>query len=250
MKRYELNDAQWLKIASLLPGKASDPGRTGSDSRLFVNGCLWILRSGAHWRDLPERYGKWKTVHRRFSRWCHAGVWERVFEALTADRDNQYLMIDSTIVRAHQQAASGKGGPKDQALGRSRGGLTTKIHMLADALGRPLRFIVTAGQVGDITQAPALLDGQSGDAVLADKAYDSNALRQTIADMGAEAVIPSNRSRKIIIPHDEIAYINRNRIERCFNRMKHFRRFATRYDRRTIHFQGFVHLAAAMIWLR
>ncbi|RUM06201.1 IS5 family transposase [Rhizobium chutanense] len=249
MKRYELNDAQWLKIASLLPGKAGDLGRTGSDNRLFVNGCLWILRSGTHWRDLPERYGKWKTVHRRFSRWCHAGVWEQVFEALTADRDNQYLMIDSTIVRAHQQAASGKGG-KDQAVGRSRGGLTTKIHMLADALGRPVRFIVTAGQVGDITQAPALLDGQSGDAVLADKAYDSNSLRQTIADMGAEAVIPSNRSRKIIIPHDEIAYINRNRIERCFNRMKHVGCFAIRYDRRTIHFQGFVHLAAAMIWLR
>lgn len=135
-------------------------------------------------------------------------------------------------------------------MGRSRGGLTTKIHMLADALGRPLRFIVTAGQVGDITQAPALLEGQIGNAVLADKAYDSNALRETIADMGAEAVIPSNRSRKIIIPHDELAYINRNRIERCFNRMKHFRRFATRYDRRTIHFQGFLYLVAAMIWLR
>ena len=122
--------------------------------------------------------------------------------------------------------------------------------MLADALGRPLRFIVTAGQVGDITQAPALLEGQSGDAVLADKAYDSNALRETIADMGAEAIIPSNRSRTVIIPHDELAYIHRNRIERCFNRMKHFRRFATRYDRRTSHFQGCVYLVAAMLWLR
>lgn len=76
-----------------------------------MNGCLWVLRSGAHWCDLPERYGRWKTVHRRFSRWCHAGVWDRVFAALTADRDNQYLMLDSTIVRAHQQAATGKGGP-------------------------------------------------------------------------------------------------------------------------------------------
>lgn len=122
--------------------------------------------------------------------------------------------------------------------------------MLADALGRPLRFIVTAGQVGDITQAPALLEGQIGNAVLADKAYDSNALRETIAAMGAEAVIPSNRSRKIIIPHDECTYKHRNRIERCFNRMKHFRRFATRYDRRTIHFEGVVYLVAAMIWMR
>jgi transposase len=122
--------------------------------------------------------------------------------------------------------------------------------MLADALGRPLRFIVTAGQVGDITQAPALLEGQAGGAVLADKAYDSNALRAVIADMQAEAVIPSNRSRKVLIPHNSGTYKHRNRIERCFNRLKHFRRFATRYDRRSIHFNGFVHLAAAMIWLR
>jgi transposase len=122
--------------------------------------------------------------------------------------------------------------------------------MLADALGRPLRLIVTAGQVGDITQAPALLKGQAAGAVLADKAYDSNALRATIAAMGATAVIPSNRSRKIIIPHDAVAYKHRNRIERCFNRLKHFRRFATRYDRRTLHFTGFVQLAATMIWLR
>lgn len=157
-------------------------------------------------------------------------------------------MIDSTIVRAHQQAASGKGG-QGSGVGAFRGGLTTKIHMLVDALGRPIRFIVTAGQVGDMTQAPALLKGQSGDAVLADKAYDSNTLRETITSMGVEAVIPSNHSRKIIIPTTP-AYKDRNRIERCFNRMKHFGRFATRYDRRTIHFEGFVYLLAAMIWLR
>jgi transposase len=122
--------------------------------------------------------------------------------------------------------------------------------MLADALGRPLRLIVTPGQRGDVTQAPALLEGQAGEAVLADKAYDSNALRTIIADMGAEAVIPSNRCRKVLIPHDAATYKHRNRIERGFNRLKHFRRFATRYERRTIHFAGFAHLAAIMIWLR
>ena len=122
--------------------------------------------------------------------------------------------------------------------------------MLADASGRPLRFIVTAGQVSDITQAAALLEGQIADAVLADKAHDSNALRALIADMQAEAVIPSNRSRKAIIPHDAAAYKHRNCIERRFNRLKHFRRFATRYDRRTAHFNGFILLAASIIWLR
>lgn len=145
---------------------------------------------------------------------------------LTTDRDNEYLMIDSTIARAHQQAATGK-GRKDQALGRSRGGLTTKIHMLADALGRPLRFRITAGQ-----------------------AHDSNALRETITQMAAEALIPSKRNRKVFIPLDIELYKQRNRIERCFGRLKHFGRFATRDDRRTIHFAGFIHLAAVMIWLQ
>ena len=121
IKRYELSEVQWRRIEALLPGKAGDRGRTGSDNRLFVNGCLWVLRSGAHWRDLPERYGKWKTVHKRFSRWCHAGVWERVFASLVADRDNQHLMLDSTIVRAHQQAATGKGGTKIRLWGAPEG---------------------------------------------------------------------------------------------------------------------------------
>jgi putative transposase len=116
VKRYELSEAQWRRIEAMLPGKAGDPGRT-ADNRLFVNGVLWVLRSGAHWHDLPERYGKWKSVHTRFSRWAKAGVWERVFEALTKDRNNEYLMLDTTLVRAHQQAATGKGGAKIRLWG-------------------------------------------------------------------------------------------------------------------------------------
>jgi transposase len=116
-KRYELTAVQWQRLAPLLPGKAGDPGRTASDNRLFVNGVLWVLRSGAHWCDLPERYGKWKSLHQRFARWAKTGVWERVFEALIEDADNEYLMLDSTLVRAHQQAATGKGGPKTRLWG-------------------------------------------------------------------------------------------------------------------------------------
>jgi transposase len=122
--------------------------------------------------------------------------------------------------------------------------------MLADTFGRPLRFKITAGQAHDITAAADLLEGQEAAAILADKAYDSNDLRELIASMKAKAVIPSKRNRKVFIPHDAAAYKYRNQIERCFGRLKHFRRFATRYDRRTIHFTGFVHLAAAMFWLR
>jgi transposase len=106
--RYELSDVQWERIKDFLPGRREHVGRTATDNRLFVNGVLWVLRSGAHWHDLPDRYGKYKSVHKRFSRWATSGVWEKVFHELVGDRKNQYLMIDSTIVRAHQQAATGR----------------------------------------------------------------------------------------------------------------------------------------------
>ena len=106
--RYELSDVQWEQIKELLPGRLESVGRTAADNRVFVNGVLWVLRSGARWRDLPERYGKYKSVHKRFIRWTNSGVWEKVFHEIVRDRKNQYLMIDSTIVRAHQQAATGR----------------------------------------------------------------------------------------------------------------------------------------------
>jgi transposase len=112
-------------------------------------------------------------------------------------------------------------------VGRSRGGLTTKIHTLTDAQGRPLRFILTGGEAHDSTTAADLLAGRATTGVIADKAYDNNALRELIANAGAEAVIPSLSSRKIIIPHDRLAYRLRNRIERFFNKLKHFRHIAT-----------------------
>jgi transposase len=110
--RYELSPVQWSRIEHLLPGRKESVGRTAGDNRVFVNGVLWVLRSGARWSDLPERYGKYKSVHKRFARWAVSGVWEPVFRTLTQDANNEYLMIDSTIVRAHQQAATGrkKGG--------------------------------------------------------------------------------------------------------------------------------------------
>jgi transposase len=122
--------------------------------------------------------------------------------------------------------------------------------MLADALGRPIRFMLTGGQVHDVVAAPAMIDRVEGEALIADKAYDSNAFREHIAEAGMTAVIPSNRTRKIIIPHDQDLYKARNRIERCFNKLKHFRRFATRFDRLDACFLAFIHLAAAMIWMR
>jgi transposase len=105
MTRYGLRDDQWERIKDLLPGKLGDVGATARDNRRFVEAVLYRYRAGIPWRDLPERLGDWKNTHRRSSRWAKTGVWERVFAHLAADGNNEYAMIDSTIVRAHQHSA-------------------------------------------------------------------------------------------------------------------------------------------------
>ena len=122
--------------------------------------------------------------------------------------------------------------------------------MAVDGKGRPLRLILTPGQRGDAPLAPALLQGLKPRRVLADKAYDSNAIRTVIADMGAQSVIPCTSTRKHQIPYDIEAYKLRNTVERCFRKLKHFRRIATRHDRRATHFASFIFLACAMLWMR
>jgi putative transposase len=109
-RRHELSDEQWRQLEPHLPGREGDPGRTAEDNRLFVNAVMWIAKTGAPWRDLPERFGNWNSVFQRFNRWCRKGVWQRVLEALGADPDLEFLLLDSTIVRAHQHAAGAKGG--------------------------------------------------------------------------------------------------------------------------------------------
>jgi putative transposase len=117
MDRQELSDSVWDRIEAHLPGKASAPGRTGRDNRLFVKAVLWLARSGAHWRVLPGDFGKWNSVYQRFNRWCRDGVWERLFETLSHDPDFEYVLVDSTIVRAHQHSAGAKKKPVDPKIG-------------------------------------------------------------------------------------------------------------------------------------
>ena len=142
MRRYGIRDDQWDRIKDLLPGRDGHVGVTAKDNRLFVEAVLYRYRTGIPWRDLPKRFGDWKQVHTRYSRWAKSGVWEKVFKVLAADADNEYAMIDSTIVRAHQHShrSTQKNCQADEAIGRSRGGLSTKIHALVDALGNPRPF--------------------------------------------------------------------------------------------------------------
>lgn len=122
IRRYALRDDQWARIKDFLPGREGHVGVTAKDNRLFVEAVLYRYRAGLPWRDLPERFGPWKAVHTRFSRWARAGVWERVFKHLAADADNEYAMIDSTIVRAHQHSAGAQKKPAKTKRSGARAG--------------------------------------------------------------------------------------------------------------------------------
>lgn len=116
-RRFEMTDDQWIRIEPLLPGRSESPGATAKNNRPFVDAVLWIARTGAPWRDLPERFGSWNTTFQRFNRWAKSGVWTRVMEALGSDADLEQLMIDSTVIRAHQHSAGAekKGATRSSA---------------------------------------------------------------------------------------------------------------------------------------
>ena len=127
MRRHEISDDNWLRIEHLLPGRTGGHGGVAKDNRRFINAVWYVAKTGIPWRDLPERFGKWDTVFHRFNEWCKRGVWKRVFEAVR-DPDLEWLMIDSTVIRAHHHAAGMNGGADDQALGRSWGGFGEVPH--------------------------------------------------------------------------------------------------------------------------
>ena len=143
-----------------------------------------------------------------------------------------------------------RGGQDAQALGRSRGGFSTKVHITVDGLGNPLRFILTGGQENDIAQTEALLSGYAGEYVIADKEYDARWLREWIAELGMTAVIPGRSNRKVTIVSDPDLYGERHLVEHFMDKVKRYQRVFTRFEKLSRRYFGFWHFAAALIWLR
>nr|WP_107439298.1 IS5 family transposase [Streptomyces hygroscopicus] len=283
VRRHELTDQEWELLAPLIPRAAM--GRPRVEDRQVINGMVYKIRTGISWRDLPERYGPWKTVYTRFRRYAPDGVFTQALQQIQAHADaagdiGWLVQIDSTIVRAHQHAAATgrKGGaigdePDDHALGRSRGGLTTKIHLACDSKGRPLAILVTPGQRHDSVCARPLLERirvpRTGlgrprcrpDQVIADKAYSSRGFRANLRKRGIAHTIPEktdqqrhrlNRGRRGGRPpgFDQEAYRRRNIVERCFNRLKGFRGIATRHEKTATSYEAAVILASFLLWAR
>ena len=181
---------------------------------MFMEAMFWMARTGAQWRELPKKYGKWNSIFSRFNAWAKKQIWENLLKYCAQDPDLEYVMIDATIVRAHACAA-GYGEQEAEGLGRGVGGFTSKIHAKVDALGNPLKFIITAGQRHDISQANALLENVINSQVIADRGYDSNILRLQLAQQGCESIIPSKSNSKNPYEYDKDIYKERHAVE-CF----------------------------------
>jgi transposase len=200
---------------------------------------------------LPSYYGNWRAIHKRFIQWSRRDLWKRLFEHAKVDPDTEYTMIDSTIVRAHACAAGyGRNSQMVEALGRSKGGFTTKIHATVDALGNPLEFRLTPGQSSDIAQAEILSQNLSDTVLIADKAYDCDAYITFLTSRRCEPLIPNKSNRLHPRKYDKYLYKERHAIECFFGKIKHFRRIFSRFEKMAQSFLSIVYFVGALIWFR
>ncbi|MFN4929060.1 IS5 family transposase [Bradyrhizobium sp.] len=248
MSEFWLSEEQFERLRPLLPSKVRGVARV--DDRRVISGIIHVVKSGGRWVDAPACYEPRKTLYNRFVRWAAKGVWQELFVTLAAaGGPPAEVLIDSTHMKAHRSAGGGKGGARPQAIGISRGGRNSKLHALTDGEGRPLRFLLTGGQVADCRAVDVLLnDLAAGTIVLGDKAYDSNAIRDLIERQGAVPNIPSKANRRWKSCFSKTLYKGRNAVERMFGRFKDYRRIATRYDKLATNFLGAIYLAAAVTW--
>lgn len=247
MDRFVLTDAQWAKMEPHCLGKPSDPGRSGRDNRLFIEAVLWIVRTGSPWRDLPALFGNWSTVFRRFSDWRKADVFKRIFDAVSEEPDRGICHGRRHHRQGSPPRAGRKRGAQSQAIGRSKGGITTKILALTDALGNLVRFRLMPGNRFDSIGVAPLIDGVAFGAFIADKAFDNNAIVADLNERGAKIVISQHPRRAKPIPMDAEMYKWRHLIENFFCKLKEFKRIAMRACKTDRSFEAMIYLAAAVI---
>ena len=265
--RFDMTDREWKLLERVLPKGLPGPRR--KNDRKVMDGIFFALRTGTPWRDLSKDYGPYSTCYNRYNRWSKKGLWEKIpadFQKLVAESAGRgddgdgdgggaqpvrSRMIDSSTVRVHRHAAGSRKDSGPREMGRSRGGLTTKIHAMVDEGGRPRRMHLSPGQASDCVEAMTLLEGlEAGTLLIADKAYDTNSILERVAAAGCTAAIPSKSNRRIQRPLDAVVCAGRNVIERFFGRIKEFRRVATRYDKLARTCLSAIILAATRFLLR
>lgn len=284
MARGDVSETHWAQLAPLFPPTHSGRrGRPWTDHRRIIDGIRWIGRTGAPWRDVPRQYGPWQTCYDRFRHWQRDGTWTRILQTLQATHDANDTLdwqtgaLDASLVKAHQHASGARpvsqpDEPADHALGRSRGGTTTKLHLICDGTGRPLAMHLTAGQVHESTQLDRLIGTirvlRAGRGrprkrlgrIIMDQGYSYPRCRRLLRQRGIRALIPERQDQRAArqrkgraggrpVSFDKPGYAQRNVVERGFARFKQWRRIATRYDKLASSYLAFVTFAAIFMGL-
>ena len=272
MSRHNLTDQEWNAIRVFLPAeKTGRAGRPWKPHRQVIDGIMFVLRAGVAWRDVPQKFGNWKTIYNRFRRWVNQGLWTRIVQKIISrlyeqgEIDFELWCIDGTVIRAHRAAAGARKGEltKEQnaekhALGRSQGGYSTKLHVLTDGQGIPLSITATAGQRNEAPEfenvfANSLINifrkDKRPDALAGDKGYSSGKIRRFIAKRGIEDVIPTRSNETRNPDFNKSLYKARNIVERAIGWLKEYRRVATRYEKHVENYMAMVNIAIIRILL-
>ncbi len=247
MTRLMLTDERWSKLRTIMRqhGIYDKP-----KLRMMIEGMLYRMRVGCPWRDLPKKFGPWNSVYKKFNRWSLKNKLMKAFKLLCENPDIEREFIDASIVRAHQHSA-GAAEEENQAIGRSKGGNSTKIHLAVDTHGRPIYFEITGGEVSECKNINEFIDKLPiSNFVIADKGYDSEKLREYIESRSSKSVIPRRcRSRIGNGGMNWGLYKLRHLIENVFARLKHFRGIATRYDKLKRNYESTVAMGCCYVWL-
>ncbi len=256
----EIDNNQYDKIKHLLPVQR---GNVSIDNVTFINALLYICENGCKWRRLPKEYGKWHVIYKRFQRWVKAGIIEKLFRELhvqgAMDLTILKRLLDSMTVPVHPDACGALKKNGVQSIGRSKGGLTTKVHMLAANEKTAIEFTLSAGQSHDAPQGRLLLEtvgtqkykyNYSSVPLLMDRAYEDDETRYIAQQLYFTPIVPPKKNRIIPWEYDKELYKQRNEIERLFRLLQGFRRVFCRFDKLDIMYSGFIMLALIFITIK
>jgi len=247
MARLMLSDELWSKLRWIMrQHRIYDK----PNLRTIVEAMLYRMRVGCPWRDLPAEFGCWNSIYQQFNRWSLKNKLMKIFKDLVLAPDLEWEFIDGSIVRAHQHSA-GAAGKENQAIGKSVGGNTTKIHMAVEACGLPIEFDLTGGEVDDSKAAYELIEKlPTAEYTIADRGYDSEDIREQIRKKSSTPVIPRKKNSKTgNADIDWCLYKYRHLVENVFARLKQFRAIATRYDKLKRNYASMLAMACSYLWL-
>ena len=251
----EITEEQYRRIEPVLPRQR---GNVSLSNLTVLNAILYVAEQGCKWRGLPRRFGNWHTIYTRMNRWSKNGVLDAVFEKLQREQlvriRVEAVSMDSTIVKVHPDGTGAlkKNGP--QAIGKSRGGWSTKVHLVAANARTAITFGLSPGQAHDAVQGRDLLAGlgplPEPLPLLMDSAYEDDQTRQLALDFGWIPVVPPRKTRLQPWEYDRLLYRRRNEVERLFRRLKGFRRIFSRFDKLDVMYLAFLHFALIVEALR